>query len=79
MKNSHQQTTFSQKNEFVIDFGQILSGYTEIRLKGRKGEEFPIENVGDDTSFTAIAVYPESKRAFSFICDNEEPIFICKQ
>ena len=112
------------KNEFVIDFGQIISGYTEISLKGRKGdkivvhhkesldsdgdfspendnqtlsyilngekeeilkhtssimkfryiclEEFPIENVGDDTSFTAIAVYPESKRAFSFICENEE-------
>ncbi len=115
------------KNEFVIDFGRILTGYAEIRLKGRKGDkivisygevldkdgnflskninpdkhtytyilngekeetlkkdssflkfryiclrEFPLENVGDDTSFTAICVHRDIEMDFSFICGNEE-------
>ncbi len=111
------------KNEFVIDFGCKLSGYVEIKVKGREGdritvnhfssldengsfltdesndsityilkggkeetlkpeciqknfryiclEEFPVENVGDDTSFTAIAVYPDMKRRSGFVCGNE--------
>ncbi len=118
---------YTPKNEFVIDFGQNLTGYVEIKIKGRKGDkivlrhaealdkdgnfytgnlraakqtvtyilkgegeetlkpsfsfqgfryicldEFPMENVGDDTSFTAIAVHSDIKRTGEFICGNEK-------
>lgn len=111
----------TKKNEFVIDFGRALTGYAEIKIKGRKDdkivigygqtldkdgnfvgentqtyilngekeetlktdtkilkfryiclEEFPLENVGDDTSFTAVCVHPDSEMDFSFICGDEE-------
>ena len=111
----------TKKNEFVIDFGRVLKGYAQIKIKGRKGdrivigygevlnkdgsfcsenkhtyilssekeetlktdteflkfryiclEEFPLENVGDDTSFTAVCVHPDTEMDFSFSCGNEE-------
>lgn len=43
------------KNEFVIDFGQILSGYTEIRIKGRKGDKIVVhhkEKLDNDGNFS---------------------------
>ena len=75
--------SLDKDENFVCESRQayILNGEKEETLKTESEllkfryiclEEFPLENVGDDTSFTAVCVHPDIEMGFSFICANEE-------
>ena len=65
------------KGERLVDFGQILTGVVELRVKGKKGQKIVIrhaEVLDKDGNF-----YPETLRQAksidTFICNGEEQIF----
>ena len=65
------------KGERLVDFGQILTGVVELRVKGKKGKKIVIrhaEVLDKDGNF-----YPETLRQAksidTFICNGEEQIF----
>ena len=65
------------KGERLVDFGQIITGVVEVRVKGEKGQKIVIrhaEVLDKDGNF-----YPETLRQAksidTFICNGEEQIF----
>lgn len=65
------------KGERLVDFGQILTGVVELRVKGKKGQKIVIrhaEVLNKDGNF-----YPETLRQAksidTFICNGKEQIF----
>ncbi|MEH7490685.1 family 78 glycoside hydrolase catalytic domain [Neobacillus niacini] len=69
---------FTPKEEQVIDFGQNLTGFVELKVKGKPGQKVTIrhaEVLDKDGNF-----YPETLRqAISidqFICNGEEQTFV---
>lgn len=65
------------KGEKLVDFGQILTGVVELRVKGKKGQKIVIrhaEVLDKDGNF-----YPETLRQAksidTFICNGEKQIF----
>ncbi|MNW40631.1 Bacterial alpha-L-rhamnosidase [compost metagenome] len=65
------------KGEKVIDFGQILTGFVELRISGHKGQTITIrhaEVLDKEGNF-----YPETLRQAvsidKFICNGEEQVF----
>lgn len=67
----------TSKGERLVDFGQILTGVVELRVKGKKGQKIVIrhaEVLNKDGNF-----YPETLRQAksidTFICNGKEQIF----
>ncbi len=76
-KISGKELIVTPKGERLVDFGQILTGVVEFRVKGKKGQKIVIrhaEVLDKDGNF-----YPETLRQAksidTFICNGEEQSF----
>lgn len=74
---SGKEIIVTPKGEKLVDFGQIVTGVAELRVKGEKGQKIVIrhaEVLDNEGNF-----YPETlrqaKSVDTFICDGEEQIF----
>lgn len=65
------------KGEKVIDFGQNLAGYVEIRYQGKKGQRIKISHaeVLDKGGNFYTENYRESKNEIVYVLDGNESIF----
>ena len=65
------------QGERVIDFGQNLAGYVEVRIKAKKGERIVLrhaETLDKDGNFYT-ANYRSAKNLITYVCSGEEDVF----
>ena len=65
------------KGERVIDFGQNLAGYVEVRIKANRGERIvlrPAETLDKDGNFYT-ANYRTAKNLVTYVCSGGEDVF----
>ncbi len=65
------------KGERVIDFGQNLAGYVEVRVKAKRGERIVIrhaETLDKDGNFYT-ANYRTAKNLITYVCSGGEDVF----
>ena len=65
------------KGERVIDFGQNLAGYAEVRIKAKRGERIVIrhaETLDKDGNFYT-ANYRTAKNLITYVCSGGEDLF----
>lgn len=77
-KTPAKEKILTPKQECVLDFGQNMSGFVEVHVKGEKGQKITIhhaEVLDKDGNF-----YPDTLRQATsidtYICDGTEQIFI---
>lgn len=76
-KTAAKEFIISPKNEYILDFGQNMSGFVEVHIKGQKGQKVTIhhaEELDKDGNFYADTLR-QATSVDTYICDGTEQTF----
>ena len=77
---SGKEIIITPKGEMLVDFGQIITGVVELRIKGEKGQKIVIKHgeVLDNEGNLYSETLRQAKSIDTFICNGAEQVFCPK-
>lgn len=77
---SGKELIITPKGEMLVDFGQIITGVVELRIKGEKGQKIVIKHgeVLDNEGNLYSETLRQAKSIDTFICNGKEQVFCPK-